>query len=229
MGADLSSTAAVLAQIPQLTAAMTTGSASYWTPSNDHIYIQRSRATGSDGVFVVAHEYGHALHNASLGGLVTGQCPSPHYVDGAYNEQCAFTEGVANWHALVSRGTDIGSWYTTLHDGFPTTNGYKVEGAVAAFMFGITDSGGGARYPASWTADVVLTCSVSHSGSWSHVSAAEGLVWCLEGGVSSSDQSSYFSGSSISTVSTSSTPPESNPTRTNKVRPIWLWHLKGTT
>jgi hypothetical protein len=45
------------------------------------------------GKWVAGHEFGHAYHNTALGGnTASNQCESPHYWDGAYNLQCAFSE-----------------------------------------------------------------------------------------------------------------------------------------
>ena len=211
---------------------MAIGSGAYYSTSDDRISVGRDRATGSDGIFTVAHEYGHALHWTSMGGFTSGTCPGAHYLDGEYNENCAYTEGFADWHAVATRGTDTGGWYTLIASGFPTANANKSEGGFAAFLLDIVDASGdepwdNVQYSMAWVADVITTCQIQAFSIWRHALTVQPLIWCMQGGVNASDQSTYFAGSYFTDAFTSALPPESNPTLTNKIRPAWLYNLKN--
>ncbi len=99
---------------------------------------------------MAAHEHGHAVPEKALGGnAATGQCRSPHHVDGAYNLQCAYSEGSAD-------------------------DGSIIEGAVAGFLYDLLDApdwpdspyntadgdDDPVTFPGSYLADLVKTCNV---------------------------------------------------------------------
>ena len=79
----------------------------WYLPYSDEITVIEGRGGdpkclwGRWGSFVFAHEYGHALHHARLGGLydLDDDCAEHH----AYTEEsmvCAYQEGWADYHAL---------------------------------------------------------------------------------------------------------------------------------
>jgi hypothetical protein len=137
------------------------GNSSY-SPSADEITIRSTgdadHVWGPLGIFVAAHEYGHAVHERALGGNVAGgQCPSPHYIDGAHNLQCAYSEGFANFHAVATRRADLrnegeSDWAIEQNFNYPgwvyehgspvspSTDGSIIEGAVAAFLYDLVDA-----------------------------------------------------------------------------------------
>jgi hypothetical protein len=140
--------------------------------SSDRIQIGASRTWGDDGFFVAAHEYGHAFHNTALGGIGagSGQCPgSGHFLNSAYNLQCAYTEGFgtfygslvmqdslvgANYEGLVESPNTAPTLWTYLSAGSwcdastsylsctagQTTDGGRAEIPVAAFLYDLADN-----------------------------------------------------------------------------------------
>ena len=57
---------------------------------------------GARGLWVFAHEYGHALHEKMLGGLVDHQCADGHSSYEELDLGCTYNEGWADYHAAVT-------------------------------------------------------------------------------------------------------------------------------
>src|SRR6185312_14915331 len=70
-----------------------------YSPPTDSITIHEGYAIGSYGLFVAAHEYGHAVHEKKLGGIVITPANASEYscANHSYtlvtNYQCALREG----------------------------------------------------------------------------------------------------------------------------------------
>ena len=140
-------------------------STSYYSPSEDEITICAGSVWGDFGIFIAAHEYGHAFHKEALWGDAGGGCPSPHFLDTESNLQCAFSEGFGDYFGAAVR-PDLGSYlyraYMENDNGFPgcvqrqssspytciggtSHEGSLIESAYAAFLYDLTDTPGEAR------------------------------------------------------------------------------------
>jgi hypothetical protein len=89
------------------------------------------------------HELGHHYHWELYGNwLPTTYCPSPHYVNGASHDNCAWTEGFATFVALyVNQDPNAyGYNYETLPSCSSFTCGSDVEGRVTASLYDMWDS-----------------------------------------------------------------------------------------
>lgn len=171
---------------------------SYYDPNADEIVIEPDDADGrAYSNWVVAHEYGHAFHEKGLGGNEgSGNCPSPHYLRGAHNLQCAFSEGFANYHGAVVFDNYVRSNFES-NDYYPATrgdgdrdDGSIIEGAVAAFLFDFTDSANESHdnvdSPGRYVADIVETCEVDGD----RADGVDHLVACFQRNVP--NYSDYF-------------------------------------
>jgi len=130
----------------------------YHTGGNIHL-------TGEDKLspFVVIHEYGHGVMYTVYGNWFPDtNCPSPHYMNRESHENCAWTEGWADFFAIWVQGDPTYRWPSgaSLNLETPTWGtanwdaGEKVEGRVAGALWDIVDttdegydvySGGGSR------------------------------------------------------------------------------------
>ena len=170
-----------------------------YTGSDDRIYIKTTNAVwGPYGVFIAAHEYGHALHNQALGGIVSHSCPEPHYLYGAYNLGCAFVEGFADFHAAITRAdslkltdgfSDYGAEHDVSYSG--SGDGSIIEGAVASFFYDLVDNANTrdginnqpdgdddvVSYPGSYVADIVKTCLVNGT---TKANGIDHVIYCFE-------------------------------------------------
>jgi hypothetical protein len=195
-----------------------------------------SHIGGQFGDLVVAHEYGHAMHEEALNGnAASGECPSPHYLDGAHNLQCAYSEGFANYHGAVgvnNSNSYVGYFennlfYSADHGGGDPNDGSIIEGAVAAFLWDLTDpadeSHDNAYYPGSYVADIIKTCKTDGS----RANGADQLIACFQSQVPS--YAGYFNtrSSQPSSFSESATEPSSW-SRTD-VKTLWRKNLYGET
>lgn len=74
---------------------------------------------GEYGTFIIAHEYGHAYQHVALGGGAIGGCAGDHYVTGAYNLKCAYSEGFADFFAAITvddRLVEPDGWETAIEN-----------------------------------------------------------------------------------------------------------------
>ncbi|HEX6983314.1 MAG TPA: hypothetical protein VF181_11190 [Balneolaceae bacterium] len=178
---------------------------SFYSPGNDQITIANdpngvSHVGGAFGDFVIAHEYGHAFHEKALGGNTGGGCPSPHYLSGAHNLQCAYSEGFANYVGAISIS---GPYSTNISNNayYPATvgtgdlsDGSRIEGAVAAFFYDITDNTSESHdnldLPGSYVANTIRECEVYAGGSWYRANGVDHLISCFQNQIP--NYSSYF-------------------------------------
>ncbi len=141
---------------------------------------------------VAGHEYGHALHNKSLGGTWSAsRCGKDRGgVWKATSYECAFKEGFASYAGSIGR-QQPGQW-----EKLRNTNGIpgKIEGHVAALFTDLIDSAdeGDDRtnYPAHYVSEVLRTCRVDGSKR----NDVSDFVWCLENRVSEIVHNSNFPG-----------------------------------
>lgn len=172
---------------------------SYFDEGNDRIQIDTASVFNVFGRFVISHEYGHALHYSQLGGLQTGggpACPT-HTYDQEINLRCGLNEGFADYHAVAAFSA---ADHFTIEDLRPTTvDGSIKEGAVAAFLWDLTDTNqeafDGAAYSGNYIATIIKTCNVQDNHSWPGYERANGIdhhIWCLEKAATTTLYSSYF-------------------------------------
>ena len=191
-----------------------------------------SHIGGPYGDFVVAHEYGHAMHEKALGGNVaSGECPSPHYLRGAYNLECAYSEGFANYHGAVGSENiyeslfDDNRYYPGNTGGGDYDDGSIIEGAVAAFLWDLTDpsneSHDGADYPGSYVADIIKTCKTDGS----RADGVDQLIACFQRQIPS--YSGYFDTRSSSPSSFSESATEPGSWSRTDVKTLWRKNLYG--
>lgn len=204
-----------------------------------------SHVWGDWGILAAAHEYGHAVHEKALGGIPNYSCPD-HIIDGAYNLACAMAEGSANYHGAAVRG-DLASYlYRTrfeqnyyypgcVYSGTTCTDtsydGSIIEGAVAAFLYDLTDPANEAadsvEYPGSYVAAIVSTCEWYNPAleDWYGANGVDHYVYCLENQVDTLYASPYFTtrGSPPLYMRESATEPNGwDPT---DIRILWLYDL----
>ena len=158
--------------------------------------------------YVVAHEYGHALHHKALGGLFgkfsTPGC-SDHQLTLPSSYECALSEGFANYAGNIGSHTrDYPEGF--LHDCleyFGTPEGCsaphdrkpEIEGWVAALFMDLIDDNDNyegfyddafddlTHYSGSYVAGVFKSCEAKRGNfldPWKHRSKVYDFVWCLE-------------------------------------------------
>jgi hypothetical protein len=178
---------------------------SFYLTSDDKIRINRDATFSDYGVFVVAHEYGHAMHEKALGGIPFsgGACPSSHYLElSSVTLGCAFREGFADFHGAVTRGTAAGRLYDIVTSNYygtlPGSNdGSVFETSVAKFLYDLTDGSSNnepwdrAQYPGSYVGSVIKSCSVQ-AGIWAPADGVDHLAYCFEQQVDPSVRLSFF-------------------------------------
>lgn len=196
---------------------------SFYDPSADEITINTSHVWGAFGVFVAAHEYGHAYHEDALyGNVAGGTCPSPHYLDTESNLQCAYSEGFADYFGAAVR-SDLGTYYYRDYmednDAFPgcvaringvcsygpSTEGALIEGAFAAMLYDLTDTAVEAHdsiaAPGAYIRELIRTCQVNYLV-WRRANGTDEITYCAENAI---NPGSYFTprGTTPSTYSES--------------------------
>jgi hypothetical protein len=190
---------------------------------NNSMYVMQSgpnRSVFNDyGWFAVAHEFGHALHARSLGGIYhNGDCGSTHTMWTAYNMGCAWEEGFADYHAaaiLSSKTALLTSGITGTHS--DVSNGRDIEGEVARTLYNLAR--GSSNLGDTYIAQMVRDCRLSGS----HITGADYLVYCAEESIST-DATNHFSAynSPPSTVSWPSPPASWN---LSTIRSVWHHYL----
>ncbi|WP_419861823.1 hypothetical protein [Candidatus Palauibacter sp.] len=192
----------------------------WYNPTLDEVRLVQNRSTpdadciwGRTGNFTFSHEYGHALHETKLGGLarIDDDC-RVHYPFTPETPGCAYNEGWADYHALVTEpaldsirdpkkfGPFLSPYnfenLTTTYDTIPTLvpeggDGALYSGAITAILVDLIDPAGSEieshdmlELDASSVAAVMQSCQVTvpDSGQTSP-RAIDDLIWCLEGRV----------------------------------------------
>ena len=191
-----------------------------------------SHIGGAFGDFIIGHEYGHAVHEEALGGnAASGQCPSPHYLSGAYNLQCGYSEGFANYHGAVAVNNryrtrfDNNNYYPGTTGGGDPNDGSIIEGAVAAFLWDLTDtadeSHDNADYPGSYLADIIKTCKTDGS----RADGVDQLIACIQREVPS--HAGYFDTRSSRPSSYSESASEPGSWNRTDIKALWRKNLYG--
>lgn len=164
---------------------------SWYSRNTDRITIGTQGVYGYWGRFTIAHEYGHAVHQAALGGgPSTSSACDVHQLDSVEDLTCAFVEGFADWHGFLAGTTTVYLATLEANGWYSVGDGSRIEGAVAAFLYDLWDaptSGGSqpephdtAQLPGSYIADIVRTCEVLTTGVWGRASGVDHLVYCFE-------------------------------------------------
>jgi hypothetical protein len=180
------------------------GNADYsWWSDDIEMYI--NDYLGSRGIFVAAHEYGHAFHEKALGGNYGGCGGDPHSFELESSFPCAYSEGFGNYYAATTLGPATGYYYNQIESPATFAQGGASEQAVAATYFDITDPAGGTgpeaawdgiQYPGSYIAQLVQTCeelSTFPSGTgWARARGIDAFVYCMERVVDPEMRSAHF-------------------------------------
>lgn len=127
---------------------VTSGSTSSYSVNADRLTLRQTRMYGQDGIFTVAHEYGHAFHAGALQGVLTA-CGAHSFFSNS-GEACAYTEGWADmFGAWIANDQFTSSGFS---DSFMTdyaaeTNPWRglggdVEGAFASYVYDLLDGQG---------------------------------------------------------------------------------------
>ena len=158
--------------------------------------------------WVVAHEYGHALHHKALGGMwlhrsrVAPACIRRPGIHLPSNYRCALQEGFADYAGTVGSGGYYEECFE--HLGTPKAPGRcrdiqhdrkpEIEAWVAALFLDLTDDreekGDHTEYPGYYVAQVFKTCETKSKYNmpwplpditkWWKRTNVSNIVWCLE-------------------------------------------------
>ncbi|MGH7470500.1 MAG: hypothetical protein ACRENP_21350 [Longimicrobiales bacterium] len=132
-----------------------------YDPSADEIIIKSSHVFTLAIMEITAHEFGHALHHDALGGLPSNPPYCSFHGYSLYtNLKCAYVEGFAEYVSVVTRPDALGGLADDFEDNeYLLVNanpdgsnpndpdGTVIEGAVAAFLFDLTDAANEATMP----------------------------------------------------------------------------------
>lgn len=173
-----------------------------------YIFLYADDIAGTYGLFVGPHEYGHHFMAERIyqGALTTGgdsNC-SQHYWLEESDLLCAYSEGFPDYYSAVVQPS--GMYAAEAESGAawtPGEDGSLVEGAVAAFLFDLTDPANEVNdpvyYPYSYLISAMRTCRVyanTASGNWMWVipDGVDFLTYCLENQIDSAvtASSTYF-------------------------------------
>ena len=203
----------------------TDASGAFYKPSTDEIHLDTTSYDGSSrDTWVMAHEYGHALHEKGFGGNnAGGNCPNPHYLSGENNLQCAFSEGLANYHAFA-----VGEGYYDFESRDWTNGGSKdgaqVEGAVASFFTDITDPANetidNLSLTGEYVGEIIKTCTVDGG---QRADGVDHLIACMQQEIPS--YQGYFPSRSTLPSNFSEGADEPSGWNAEDVRDLWKWNL----
>jgi hypothetical protein len=183
-------------------------SAGAYEPGTDQITITEARSVGSEGLFEAAHEYGHALNQTAMGGIVfrgVSPCES-HNLQGISDYLCAYIEGIADYHAVAVWGSQLPATvfnlidqggYTMFESTLHQPVAAQIEAGVAATLLHIGDGtanrtlappfrvpraySDGAALGHAQIASAIRDCSVVLSDLSTHrADGIDYLVFCLE-------------------------------------------------
>ena len=151
---------------------------------------------GSYGLFVLPHEFGHALHEKALGGVaaIDTSCA----IHWPYTEEklgCAYNEGWADYFAYEARPTVFGSsipWHSDYtaekfennHYYESGRDGARYSGIIMAFFWDLSDgtseSHDSLELDQADVTDVMSRCKVREGSALISPSGIDHLIWCLE-------------------------------------------------
>lgn len=230
-------------QRSQLKVSLGTSDGSWYSPGDDEVTIGTDAVWTQWGVFVTAHELGHAVHEKALAGNVAGgSCPNPHFLDGAHSLKCAFSEGFADFHGVATRSdlttfamrshiANNAFWPGCTYSGDECIDpgqedGSIIEGPVATFLYHMVD---GLQYPGSYIAAVMESCEVRQGSSWLRANGVDHLTYCFEDQVDSAVTGSgtYFPTRSTDPNDQRSTASKPGGWAAGDVRGLWTEILYG--
>lgn len=167
----------------------------------DYLRIQTDSTTGygqqvwgQNGVFITAHEYGHAYHEKALNGFIRyySGCGTHSLTTLTASMRCALPEGFADYLAVAARPDETGYDYSWEINYYYTNwlagqDGSRSEAAIAAFLYDLTDADrwgpeahDGVAYSGSVIASVISGCQVYEGGYWIYNNGIDHLVYCFE-------------------------------------------------
>ena len=192
---------------------------SYYSSGADEIVFA---SAGALTPWTAAHEYGHALHHASLGGLWSVTDCNPHGPGTPSSYTCALLEGFADYVGNVGVGQP--SAWENLHY---STRPAEDEGNVGALFTDLIDAnnetGDQTTYSGYYVATVFKTCQVNIT-IWLARNDPSDFVWCLENRVNSTVHTQKFPGISIPYyVLENATEPQG--WNADNIRSTWLFNI----
>jgi hypothetical protein len=209
--------------------------------STDSIYYD-SQIWGNYGQFVQAHEYGHAFQyflEPTVKEAYYHDCGGTHYIGTVSTHGCALAEGFPDYYAVTVAGTYTGKFRTDIETAIysPATagakNGSKIEGAVASFLYDLTDPANETHdvtaYPGSWVANVMRTCEVLVGTTWIHQRGSDHLTYCFMAQPTDVSQFARTNGAAPTAVYEPAADPEDDATRRPKIRKNYQKNLFGNT
>lgn len=207
--------------------------------TTDNIYYT-SQVWGQYGQFVQAHEYGHAFQyflEPTVKQSYYYDCPNPHDMHISTYHGCALAEGFPDYYAVTVAGSFTGAYLTDIENGVysPASpgNGSKTEGAVASFLYDMTDPANETHdqtaYSGFYVAEVLRTCEVSIGGTWVHQRGIDHLIYCFLNAVTDASQFNRTNGGVPTGARELATEPEAASVRNPKIRKNYQKNLFGTT
>lgn len=213
---------------------------SFYRPNEDRIYLADERYDGGQqwDDFIIHHEWGHAFHEKALGGNEGGNCPSRHYLNGPHNLQCAFSEGFANYYAAET--VDEDNRYKTrfenniyypgkryYDDDGDEDDGSLIEGAVAAFLYDLTDPANethdAVHYDGGYVGAIIKTCRVQGSGFDRRANGVDDLIACFQRELP--DYTTYFPTRASLPYAYSEAATEPSSWNRDDIEALWLHNL----
>ena len=163
----------------------------YYSTQFDRIQINALRAIDQDGIFVAAHEYGHAYQYVASEPWNSYFCSDTGHVEYvAYTRSCAYVEGFADFFAMWLLGDLLVARDGELEQGVNWGGGVQglhVEGAFAAFLLDLVDTANDPdglpgdddtmSYPASWIEQNMRACGGS---SFTRLDGPDQFIYCVE-------------------------------------------------
>ena len=200
---------------------------------------------GGFGVFAFPHEYGHAVHDTLGGGQARPVTDCSQHYPGwpAESFTCAYNEGWAHYHGLVTVPTSvfppdiITPHELAIESNYENNRFYALgldgsldEGPVMSFFYDLFDGGSGESHDLiDLDIQDVLTvmndCKVLVSGVWIQPPAGiDHLIWCLENGVDTdiTGGDDYFTARSVHPTAENQSDHYWDETH---VRKLWLKNL----
>jgi hypothetical protein len=186
------------------------GGGGYSPGSADSIVLFSGALYGTDAVYIAGHEYGHAVHEKALGGYsnyawygywytetTPPRCPPLHYPYTVSPMFCAWIEGFADFHAVITRGyanpawrvdsANVNAWWNNPSQTVPgdpqsERDGSLREGAISAFLVDVLDGKSNdvthyatgtwydnVQLPPAFFARLMRSCKVQHWGNQSQI------------------------------------------------------------
>ena len=160
--------------------------------SADEMWVTDDFVYGANGRKVIAHEYGHAVHEKALSGMVDSDCREVNGVTQPYDEEhnlgCALVEGFAEFHAAMTvEASNTWRAYFESNSGLESgEDGSIVPEAVGATLFDFVDSASdpndATTYPGSYVGNLIESCLVVNPGNWywTRADGIDHIMYCAE-------------------------------------------------